>query len=88
MNQVKIKLTNKNSEKKWNESKKLVKKTVGKVLVLKYLENIIKNQTLNLNKFKKVMKPKNKFVDFYKNQSFSRTLINKICNVLLKLLKH
>ena len=88
MNQVKTKLTNKNSEKKWNESKKLVKKTVDKVLVLKYLGNIIKNQTLNLNKFKKIMKPKNKFVDFYKNQSFSRTLINKICNVLLKLLKH
>ena len=66
----------------------MVKKTVDKVSVLKCLENIIKSQTLNLKKFKKAMKLKNKSVDSYKNQSFSRILINKICNVLLKLLKH
>lgn len=81
MIQVKTKLTNKNSKRKWSALKKLVKKTVDKVSVLKSLENTIKNQISNLKKFKKVMKPKNKFVDFCKNQYFSKTLINKICNV-------
>ena len=81
MIQVKTKLTNKNLERNWSALKKLAKKTVDKVLALKSLENTMKNKILKLKKFKKVMKPKNKFVDFCRSQFFSKTLINKICNV-------
>ena len=88
VNQVMMNLTNKNSKKKWSVLKKLVKKIADKVLALKYLESTIKNLILNRKLFKKALKLKNKFLDYYKNQSFSKTLTSKICNASLKQHKH
>jgi hypothetical protein len=79
-------MTKNNLKRKCKELKEVVKKTVDKVSVLKSLENIIKKANFVPKLFTKILKLKNKLKGFFKNQSFSKILVNKTCNVSLKLL--
>ncbi len=73
-NLLKMKLMNKNLERKWRELKKMAERRwVDKELVHKSMENSTKNLTLNLKSFKRAIKLKAKFVSFFNIRSYSKT---------------
>ncbi len=67
------KLINNNLKRSLKELKRMeTKKSAGKELALKFMENSIKSVNLNLKSFRKAPKSNHKSVNFWKNQFYSR----------------
>lgn len=76
-----MKSARKSLRKRWSESRKPVKKIVGKGSVLKSSVNTIRNPTSNPKSSKNPLKLKRKSEDCWNNQSSSKIWMSKTCNV-------